>query len=340
MERVVLQLAAAQQQAGHRVALIAMRGGLLEREAEQRGVAAQVLSGGRFGRGLQTLKSFLKFQPDIVHVHNPTSLHYAVLSKFVSRAAIVVTLHSDRNTHARLGTKFEWRLANAVVAVSAAAADTHQLQDSRIPFSVIHNGIALPDARGSRAAVRAELGWTDNLIGIIVARIDGRKGHRILLDALEQLQHSQPHVRLLVVGDGKERASLEQLADEKGLRPKVVRFLGNRSDVDALLDASDFFVLPSDREGLPLSVLEAMAHGLAVIASGVGGIPEVVGHMKEGLLVPPGDPHALAAAIEQLASNEPLRENLGAAAKERARAQFSLAATVQNYQRIYEGALR
>jgi glycosyltransferase involved in cell wall biosynthesis len=178
------------------------------------------------------------------------------------------------------------------------------------------------------------------VIGIIVARIDGRKGHHILLHALEELRQSTPHVRLLVAGDGKDRDNVERLADEKGLRPDVVRFLGNRSDVDALLDASDFFVLPSDREGLPLSVLEAMAHGLAIIASGVGGIPEVVGHMKEGLLVPPADTHAVAEAIRQLASNEQLRRRLGTAAKERARIQFSLAATVQNYQRIYESALK
>lgn len=339
MERVVLQLAAAQQHAGHRVALIALRGGLLEKEAGERRLTAHVLSGGRLRRGFQTVESFLRWRPDIVHVHNPTSLHYAVLSKLVSRAAIVVTLHSDRNTHARLGTTFEWRLASAVVAVSAAAAETHQLEESRIPFSVVHNGIALPDVCGSRGSVRAELEWTDEVIGIIVARIDGRKGHRVLLDALDEVRQSEPHVRLLVAGDGQDRAALERLTDEKGLR-HMVRFLGNRSDVDALLDASDFFVLPSDREGLPLSVLEAMAHGLPIIASGVGGIPEVVEHRKEGLLVRPGDPSELAAAIRQLASSEHLRRSLGAAAKERARRQFSLTATVQNYQRIYENALK
>ncbi|MEO5740623.1 MAG: glycosyltransferase family 4 protein [Vicinamibacterales bacterium] len=338
MERVVLQLAHAQQQAGHRVTVLALRGGVLESEAATRGLAVQVLSGGRVARGLQALQSFFKSQPDIVHVHNPTSLHYAVLSKFVGRAAIVVTLHSDFNTHARLGTKFEWGLTSAVVAVSRAAANTHRLPGSPVSLSVIHNGISLPHDGSGRHTMRADFGWTNELVGIIVARIDGRKGHRTLLESFHELHQSDLPVRLLIVGDGQERANVERLAQERGLGPDIVRILGSRSDIDALLDASDFFVLPSDREGLPLSVLEAMAHGLPVIASNVGGIPEVVEHGKEGLLIPPGDPHALAAAIRQLASNAQLRLKLGAAALERARGQFSLAATVQNYQRIYESA--
>jgi L-malate glycosyltransferase len=339
MERVILQLASAQQEAGHRVAVMAIRGGSLEREAKDRGLRVHVLNGGRIGRSLQALRCYFKSQPDIVHVHNPTSLHYAVLSKLVSRATVVITIHSERGTHARPGSALEWWLTRSVVVVSRAAAETLHVPFSRGPLTVIHNGITLASRGDSRDQVRRDLGWQHEFVGIIVARIDGRKGHQTLVTSVRTLTDLNVGVRVLVVGDGKDRASVEHLAQELGLAPGIVRLLGNRSDIDALLDASDFFVLPSDVEGLPLSVLEAMAHGLPIVASNVGGIPEIIEHEKEGLLVPSGDPSALANAIRRLAFDGELRRALGDAARERANRQFSMASTLQSYQRVYESAV-
>src|SRR5688500_9411490 len=119
MERMLLQLATAQQQAGHRLSVLALRAGPLEQEAADRSIRTKVLGSytGRYGRSVEALRFFWEERPDIVHVHNPTSLHYAVLSKLVSRAAIVVTIHGDQDTHARLGSPFEWSFTSSTVVV-------------------------------------------------------------------------------------------------------------------------------------------------------------------------------------------------------------------------------
>ena len=342
MERMLLQLASAQQDAGHRVSVVALRAGPLEQEAADRSIRALVLGSesGRFGRSLSALRFFRAERPDIVHVHNPTSLHYAVLSKFVSRAAIVVTLHGDQDTHARLGTSFEWRLTSAAVIVSQAAGKTLRLPAHAGPLIVVHNGIAgSPVNEDHRAAARSEFGAGDSCVGIMVARIDGKKGHGTLLKSVKRLDDPQRILKLWIVGDGAERAAAESQAAQLDLGPDRVRFLGRRSDIDRLLEAADFFVLPSDIEGLPLSILEAMSHGLAIVASNVGGVPEIIHDDMNGLLVPAGDDTALASAIWQMATDVDLRRRLGDAARARANTTFSLQAMVEKYDRVYGGAL-
>lgn len=341
MERVVLGLASAQQTVGHRVRILALKGGPLEQEVQERGLRSRVLSGARVSRILCAVQYFRSEQPNIVHVHNATSLQYGVLSRFVSRARVVVTLHGDLDTQARLGTALEWWLTSASVAVSAAAARSLRLPRSASPLTVVHNGVAVPAQRGvARQQTRNTLGVDGQFVGIIVARIDGRKGHRTLLQSLRLLLDSgRDSVHVLVVGDGSERSAMERLAETLGLGRDHVSFLGLRADIDDLLDAADVFLLPSDTEGLPLSILEAMVHGLPIVASRVGGIPEIVNHEREGLLVPPGDAAALAAAIERLRSDDTLRLALGRSARLRAETELSLAQTVRRYDDVYRAAL-
>jgi glycosyltransferase involved in cell wall biosynthesis len=342
MERVVLGLASAQQAAGHPVSILALRGGPLQREAESRRLRVHTLSGGRVSRTLGAVRYLATEQAAIVHVHNATSLQYGVLSRFVSRARVVVTLHGDLDTQARIGTALEWSLTSASVAVSAAAARSLHLPRSASPLTVVHNGIAVPPARGEkRVQTRAMLGVGQKLVGIIVARIDSRKGHHTLLHSLQRLCASEPGtVHVLIAGHGQERTRMEQLARSLGLDRDQVTFLGARTDIDDLLDAADFFVLPSDTEGLPLSILEAMVHGLPIVASRVGGIPEIVDDEQEGLLVPPGDASALAGAMARLGADPTFRETLGRNARMRAETALSLDQTVRNYGEVYRGALR
>jgi L-malate glycosyltransferase len=340
MERVVLQLADAQKRNGHRVTVLSLKGGPLEEEARGRQLRVRVLRGGKIGRAAQTLRHFFSERPDIVHVHNPTSLHYGVLSKAVSRAAVVVTLHGDQDTHARLGTRLEWRMVSSAIVVSAAAEHTLRLPDSAGPFTVVRNGIppVVVDGEASKA-FREGLNAAGRAVGVMVARIDGRKGHLTLLESLKIVRDAGTDLLMMFAGDGKERGHIEHHAATLGLGPEVVRFLGRRSDVDLLLSAADFFVLPSDIEGLPMSVLEAMAHGLPVVASRVGGIPELLEHDRQGLLVPPGDAPALAEAIVRVVSDAGLRRRLGDAGRQRAITEFSLDATTERYQQLYERAL-
>jgi glycosyltransferase involved in cell wall biosynthesis len=140
---------------------------------------------------------------------------------------------------------------------------------------------------------------------------------------------------LLIAGDGAKRPEYEALTRELGLTDEWVRFLGFRSDAPDLLGAADLFLLPSLTEGLPLSVLEAMTHGLPVIATPVGGVPEVVLPGRTGVLVPVEDVEALAGAIATMIQDRATRARLGEAGRERARGEFSFSRMVARYDALY-----
>ena len=166
----------------------------------------------------------------------------------------------------------------------------------------------------------------------MVGRLDPIKDHQTLFRAMESVQKLYPQVRLLVIGDGPEREHLE------GKAGRNILFLGNRDDVPDILRALDIFVLPSLFEGLPITVLEAMAVGKPVIASHVSGIPEEVEDGKTGILVPPADPAALGRAIELLAGDREKREQMGIEGKKRAEKYFTLERMVLETEELYERA--
>lgn len=335
MEHFVLRLAEEQQRYGHTTAVLALRDGPLVAEAERMGVQAMVLRGGKLRRVAENLWHIGRFRPDVIHPHNPSSLHYAVLGKKVSRGRIVMTYHGEGKGTARMPSAREWRELDALVAVSegAAAQISHWPHGGKL--SAIRNGVQFVPASRERAAVRAELGLGDEPIGIIVARLDRLKGHAVLLRAAAALRDRGLPFTLLVAGDGAERAPLEALAVELGLGADRVRFLGFRKDVPDLLAASDFFVLPSETEGLPLSVLEAMAHRLAVIATPVGGVPELVPDEHHGLLVPVRDVDALAQALARVVADADLRATLGAHAQARCQGEFGFDRMTRQYVELY-----
>jgi glycosyltransferase involved in cell wall biosynthesis len=343
MEQFALRIASEQQRRGHAVRLLAVRGGPLLEHARAAGVPVHILR----GRGKQTwlpdaLLCHARARPQIVHAHNPTSLPYAAIARAVGRPAVLMTRHGQR-AELRTPTETEWNATAAVVAVSEAAAtvlrETYPAQAAKV--SVIHNGIEPAAPARPREETRATLGLdpSDPIpVGIIVARIDTLKGHDTLLHALAQLPLTTPPVTLLIAGDGAERAAMERLATELGITQQA-RFLGFRTDVRDLLAASDFFVLPSRLEGLPLSVLEAMAHGLPVIATPVGGTPEVIPDPRYGLLTPVDDVPALAAVLARLASDPALRQELGEAGRRRVAEAFSFAAMTSRYDALYRRLL-
>jgi glycosyltransferase involved in cell wall biosynthesis len=156
------------------------------------------------------------------------------------------------------------------------------------------------------------------------------KGHSVLLDAISGV----PDVTLVLVGDGPEDAALRRQAQRLDIVERVV-FLGFRTDIPELLSSCDLFVLPSMLEGLPLSILEAMAAGRAVVATTVGGIPEAVENGITGVLVPPRDPSALAKAIRNLLADPLLASRMGAAGKARVNQHFSVTAMTQRVAQTY-----
>jgi glycosyltransferase involved in cell wall biosynthesis len=204
----------------------------------------------------------------------------------------------------------------------------------------IRNGVDLagwPASKVDRQKKRVELRLdpADVLVGAI-GRLDRQKGFKTLIEAMALLKGSP--LRCAVLGDGPERGALDALIRRHRLEASV-RLLGEKSDVPTWLSAFDLYCLPSLWEGLPNALLEAMALGLPVVASDVDGVPEAVTTGRDGLLVPPSDPAALAAALKSLAGDPARRAALGAAAQATISARFTLRRMIEEYERAYDRAL-
>jgi glycosyltransferase involved in cell wall biosynthesis len=251
----------------------------------------------------------------------------------------------DRRFHHSLMDRLTSPMVDLYLSNSRAAAELLVTRE-RIPSSkvrTVHNGIdhrPIRAAMGERAAVRAELGLSPEDVAVgVVARLEPPKGVEVFIRAVAQIPATVP-VRALLVGDGSLEGRLRTLAKELGVSEHRLRFLGLRHDIPRLLSAFDLFVLPSHWEGLPGAIMEAMCAGLPVVASRVGGIPELVQEGLTGHLVPPGDPDALVHAILYLAQNPTARIRMGEAGFARITADFSLDQMVKRTEEIYVSLLR
>lgn len=224
------------------------------------------------------------------------------------------------------------------IAVSAAVAQqlSHSFNVPAAKVRMIHNCIPLsPHNRPVNQTLRTTLNQgTGYPIILSIARLDEQKGHKFLLEAMSHI----PEAILVLAGSGPERAALEAQAQALAIADRVC-FLGHRTDVPDLLACCDLFVLPSLYEGLPLSILEAMAAGKPVVASAVGGSPEAVLDGESGLLVPPGDSVALAKALKCLLAQPGLAAQMGAAGKARVQQMFSVEVMVRQVSQTYEELL-
>ncbi len=224
--------------------------------------------------------------------------------------------------------RIAYQFAHRVVANSAAAGDRlieEGVHDSKIVQ--IANGLDLDRFSAPAPKTRRRIVTT-------VANLRPGKGHEVLLKAAARVLRRVPDARFHIIGDGSRRTELEGLA--AALRVSAhVRFFGHREDVPELLQASDIFAFPSHMEASPNAVLEAMAAGLPIAATRVGGIPEVIEHGANGLLVPPGDERALAGAILRLIERPPLASRLAGAARQSAVARFSFDRMANEFERLY-----
>ena len=209
-------------------------------------------------------------------------------------------------------------------------------------IAVVHNGIdceAFAPDPGRRSAARLELGLAPGTMAVLtVSVLREGKGLDVLLQAAPTVVASVPDAVFLVAGDGPSRDALRARAAELGLSERV-RWLGFRRDIRDLLAAADLFVLPTLRDALPTALLEAMAAGLAVVASDTGGIPEIVEAPALGRLVPPSDPEALARAIAHLLTHPAERSAMGEVARDHVRARFSTRAWIERLEVVYGRAL-
>jgi glycosyltransferase involved in cell wall biosynthesis len=280
---------------------------------------------------------------DVVHTHNVAPWLYAGPAARLAGAALLHTEHSNLFAGQRALRRAERALALLTRAVICDGDSVRRqlIEAQGLPVRkviTIHNGIdtgafAIQPSADDRAAQRRGLGiGADDLVIACVARLESVKDHATLLRALAVVAVAKPRVRLLLVGDGTQRAALQRQA--AGLSPNVI-FAGRRDDVAALLPLCDLFALASTSEGLPLTILEAMAAGLPCVATDVGAVGEAVRDGETGRLVPAGDEATLAAALLDLLRDPGLRRRLGAEGQRRAQAQFDLRMMVRRYQDLW-----
>jgi glycosyltransferase involved in cell wall biosynthesis len=289
---------------------------------------------------LRLYRHIRRIRPAILHA----SLFHANLpGRILGRLAGVPVVICSERTMAMEG---EWRyrlnrwtigLVDCVIAVSVNVRDFCVSHIGLPPekLVVIHNGVQVPETSVSLREARAELGLPlDGLVIGTVSRLYPVKGVDFLIRALVQVEAS-----LVIVGDGPEHAALETLAADLGVADRI-HWAGHRRDVPILLPAFDLYVQPSLHEGMPNTILEAMASGLPVIATAVGGTPEAVDDGITGLFVPPRTPDALAEAITALLRDPTLRRKMGRAGQERVKGHFSLEQMVRQTQALYERLLK
>lgn len=289
--------------------------------------------------------------PDLVHGHwlFPIAFGAVTLASDWGVPSVVSARGSDVHRYPRENRGFArfarivLRRADRVVAVSRSLSrQIVDLADEPVPVSVVRNGVDLhlfcPASETGRA--RRTLGLPEAGVGIVsVARLTEEKGVGELFEAFLQLAQRREDVWLALVGDGPLRAPLRSAAGEKGFADRV--FLPGRvapDEVPGWMQACDVFALPSHAEGLPNVVLEAMACGLPVVATEVGGIPEVVDR-NVGRLVPPRRTDVIAECLEELAADPALRSRLGTEARRRVEEGFTWRRSAEELVGVYRGAL-
>jgi glycosyltransferase involved in cell wall biosynthesis len=305
-----------------------------------RGAAAQIAGGARAIRGMLRRGSFDLVHTFLYRAHCAGRLARLGLVRRVPLISSERCLGDNRGSLTRLVNRLTARGSDRVLAVSRAvgerAADRDGVPQERVAIVPNGIGIAEPDPR-SRARLRRVLGLGESdVLFLYLGRLHSEKGPDLLARALHLLRARLPAGwRCVYVGDGPERAAVSKAC--AGLDGLVLH-AGARRRVAPWLEACDVLAMPSREEGMPVAALEAMAHGRPVVATRVGGTPEVVRHEETGLLVRPGDPEVLATALETVARDAPLRARMGARGRDVARSEFSIEAmaegTLREYRRL------
>jgi glycosyltransferase involved in cell wall biosynthesis len=297
----------------------------------------QLQPAGRMAQVREMAHLFRREQIDIVHTHNTYPHLYATLAaRWAGVPVVIQTRHGQRAGHgwkSRVSYRWAAKLVDRVVAVSDDAArlcvDVDGLPARKVQR--IWNGI-------DRSQFEFH-GPVAEPIAISVARLSAEKDFPTLLKATAIAAEHTPALQLRIVGDGPERPKLESLARELGIASRV-EFLGERRDVPDLLKQAGFFVTASLTEGISLTLLEAMAVGLPVVATAVGGNPEIVRDGVTGRLAPANDPSALAAEMTALCVNIAHWSTMGQAGRDRVGEWFDVRRMVADYEALYQDLMQ
>lgn len=292
---------------------------------------------------------FLEEQVDIVHAHQYTPFFYSLLARgWRSQPRIIFTEHGRHypdvtSVKRRLFNRMMLGRGDRVVGVGGqvkqAIVEKESIAAARV--RLIYNGVDLSrfEDAGDGGAIRQELDLsTDAFVITMVCRLDPLKDIGTAVEAFHRVHRESPHARLVIVGDGPERAMIESHIAELKLQDTVT-LLGLRRDVPAILAGSDLLLQSSISEGIPLTVIEAMAAGVPVVATDVGGLHEMIDDGEQGLLAPARAPEQLAACIGRIIHDDNLRDSLVEAARRRAQEMFSEQQMVSAYDALYREVL-
>ena len=348
-ERHVVDLASALQRKGHEVEVACSIADGPSKPLEETGVPVRPLTRRlvkrrvslAYARGIRKLLRESRF--DLVHAHIYASAVAAAIATRGTGLPLVVTEHTEaswQNRWARLCSRWTYRRARRIIAVSTPI-ERRLIERDGVPrelVTLIPNAVIPVSGNPPDLADTLPDGWSQRPLVGVVARLQPEKGVATFLKAAAHVSKVSPEARFLVIGDGALREELLDLVGRVGLQERV-RFLGYRAHARALTGLLDVLVVPSLTEGSPLIVLEAMAAGVPVVASAVGGIPDQVRHGEEGVLVPPGDPDALAGALGALLEDPAHAHRLGEAGRRRTENEFSHEALVRRIEAVYRVAL-
>ncbi|MFV2067831.1 MAG: glycosyltransferase [Pirellulales bacterium] len=352
MEHIVVDLVRCGVEAGQRVEVLCLeRPGELASRLSEWGIPVHCLEK-RPGIQLRLRGAILRLlraaRPDVIHTHQIGTLFY--VGPAARRAGISAIVHTEHGSEYNGRWKTRWlarlaaRHAERFFCVSDDTVQ-HVLGHrvvAKCKVDVIHNGIDVDlfeSACSEREPIRRDLAIPSAALVIgTVGRLSEIKRQDLLVRAFAGVLKRIPDAHLLLVGDGPKREDLLALSTALGLGEQV-HFAGYRADRQRCLAAMDLFALSSDSEGTPLALLEAWATHLPVVATAVGGLPELVEDGKTGVLVPPGDPKSLTEAFTHLLSDETLRTALAEAGHATVRARFTLRAMADRYAQEYRTLL-
>jgi glycosyltransferase involved in cell wall biosynthesis len=312
-------------------------------EIAARGIDVICIGDGRWSlRTPSRLRTLIRsWHPDLVHAHLPTT---AVLARLLAPVPVIYTEHNLAGSYrpiTRALNRATYGRNREVIAVSDAVAESVGGYPGPRPH-VIPNGVIVAASTEGRSRIHEELELEpDRPLVVHVGNIRPWKGHATLIRAARELRASNPDVVVVSIGAEKRPGDLARLRSEveqDGTEP-VVRFLGRRADAVDFIASADVFVNPSDVEGLPLVVLEAMMAGTPVVATAAGGVPSVVRDGETGRLVPVGQPDALAEAVSGVLADAEGAKRMAGRARTFAERNFSLEAMVGSQEALYRQVL-
>lgn len=284
-------------------------------------------------------KVFYEFKPDVVHTHLYI-LKYALLPILLLRIPVAIhTIHSDPNYEVDFMGKMIHKLAFKSrkvipVSISNELSKKTELLYGNCYSPVIINGVDIPKYQVEKSLVTKDtLGLGDQIIILHIGTFKPAKNHSLLLEAFFELNKHNTQCILLLAGDGILYPEIVNHVRRRGLDNKII-FLGLRHDIPQLISIADFVVLSSEWEGVPISILEAMAAGKPVVSTAVGGVPEIIENGVSGYLTPSNDKNALANAMLELANNADKRIIMGKAARKQVQ-KFDVKKTAHDYEELY-----